>query len=72
MNKQTQSERIKNHLQEHGSITALEAMSEYGIMRLASRMSDLKKDGYPFEKRMVVKQNRYGDSVVVAEYYIGA
>ena len=71
MNKQTQAERIKNHLKEHGSITALEAMSEYGIMRLASRMSDLKKGGYPFERRMIVRKNRYGDSVSIAEYYIG-
>lgn len=39
----TQSERIVRHLEAFGSITSLEAMSDYGIMRLASRVSDLKK-----------------------------
>ena len=41
----TQNERILRHLNEQGSITQLEAMKEYGIMRLASRISDLKRKG---------------------------
>lgn len=39
----TQTEKIMNHLQVCGTITAGEALTEYGIMRLASRISDLKK-----------------------------
>ena len=39
----TQSERIRRHLSDFGTITSLEAMQEYGIMRLASRISELKK-----------------------------
>lgn len=40
MNQET---RILDYMLEYGSITALEAMKEFGIMRLASRISDLKK-----------------------------
>ena len=40
-----QTEKIARHLETYGSITSLEAMQEYGIMRLASRVSDLKKAG---------------------------
>ena len=39
MNQET---RILDYMLENGSITALEAMREFGIMRLASRISDLK------------------------------
>ena len=43
----TQCEKILRHMEKYGSITSLEAMQEYGIMRLASRVSDLKKAGIP-------------------------
>lgn len=42
----TQNERILRHLNTYGSITTYEAFSEYGITRLASRICDLRKDGY--------------------------
>lgn len=64
----TQTEKILNHLQEFGTITAGEALTEYGIMRLASRISDLKKSGVPVRKRMVKSKNRFGESVSFAEY----
>lgn len=57
----TQCERIQRHLEDYGSITSLEAMQEYGIMRLASRISDLKQMGVPIEKEMVSGKNRYGE-----------
>ena len=39
----TQTARILNHLESFGSITSLDAMREYGIMRLASRICDLRQ-----------------------------
>ena len=45
----TQEEIILKHLQERGKITNLVAISRYRIMRLASRISDLKRKGYPIE-----------------------
>ena len=68
----TQCEMIKRHLEDHGSITSLEAMTEYGIMRLASRISDLKKLGIPIKKEMVSGKNRYGEITTYAKYTLGA
>ena len=64
----TQCEMIMQHLEQYGSITAAEAMNEYGIARLASRISDLKRDGVCIKRRMVTAKNRFGDSVSFAEY----
>lgn len=38
----TQTERIIKRLKEHGSITPLEAIKEYGITRLGARIWDLR------------------------------
>ena len=41
----TQSERILDYIQKHGSIDPWRAMNDLHIMRLASRIYDLKKMG---------------------------
>lgn len=64
----TQAEKIARHLERYGTITALEAMSDYGIMRLASRVSDLKKDGLPIRTEFVRGKNRFGESTWYARY----
>lgn len=64
----TQSERIVRHLETFGSITSLEAMRDYGIMRLASRVSDIKKDGLPIRTEFVRGKNRFGESTCYARY----
>lgn len=64
----TQCETILRHMEDFGSITSLEAMQEYGIMRLASRITDLKKTGIPIKREMVSQKNRYGDTVTFARY----
>lgn len=65
-----QCESVLRHMEEHGSITSLEAMQEYGIMRLASRINDLKKSGVPIHREMVSRKNRYGETVTFARYSI--
>lgn len=66
----TQSERIIRHLRDYGSISSMEAVQEYGIMRLASRISDLKKAGIPIRREMIVGKNRYGESTSYARYSV--
>ena len=68
MAKLTQCERILRHLEDYGSITSLEAMSEYGIMRLASRISDLKDQGYPIVSERVTGKNRYEETTSYSVY----
>ena len=63
-----QTDRILRHLEDYGSINPLEALREYGIMRLASRISDLKRGGYPIAKTMEKSTNRYGEAVHYAVY----
>jgi len=64
----TQKERILRHFNDYGSITSAEAMNEYGIYRLASRIADLKRDGYDIKRTMVKGKNRYGEATCFAEY----
>lgn len=51
-----------------GSITQLEALQDLGVMRLASRISDLKKQGYPIKGDVVEVKNRYGESCRIKRY----
>lgn len=64
----TQTERVIRHLRDYGSITSMEAVRDYGIMRLASRISDLRKAGMPIRVEMVSGKNRYGENVNYARY----
>lgn len=66
----TQCERILRHFRDFGSITSLEAMKDYGIMRLASRISDLKKQGYIITTDTETGKNRYGEATSYARYYL--
>ena len=66
----TQTDRIIRHIQDYGSITPVEAMQEYGIMRLASRMCDIKRAGYNVRREMVTGRNRYGESTTYARYFL--
>jgi hypothetical protein len=67
----TQRQRVLRHLEDFGSITSLEAMQDYGIMRLASRISDLKRAGVTIKKEMVRGENRYGEPTCFARYSLG-
>ena len=67
----TQSQRILEHLERHGSITQKDAIDNYGIMRLASRVNDLRKQGYPIQTEMVKGRNRYDEETRYARYRMG-
>lgn len=64
----TQCEKILAYIQENGSITPLDALREFGCMRLASRVNDLKRAGYVIISEMETNQNKYGDTVKYARY----
>ena len=63
-----QTERIKQYIEEFGSITQKEAVSEIGCYRLSARIADLKAEGYEIETEFVTSKNRYGDNVTFAKY----
>ena len=68
--KQTQCERILRHLRDYGSITSLEAITEYGVLRLASRINDLKGQGYNISVSRGKGKNRYGEPTSFAVYHL--
>ena len=49
----TQCERILKYIRDFGSISTWQAMMDLGVARLASRIFDLKQQGYVFQKRRV-------------------
>ena len=65
----TQQELILAHLDKFGSISPFEAFEEYGITKLATRISELKRLGHKFTTVMVEQKNRYGDPVRFARYW---
>ena len=68
----TQNERILDYIAEFGSITQFEALQDLGIMRLASRISDLKRLGYPIDSKVVEVKNRFGETCRVKSYFTGS
>lgn len=67
----SQNERILDYMDKHGSITQIEAMNKLGVMRLASRISDLRRLGYPIESRAEAVKNRYGEKCHIKRYRMG-
>ena len=68
----TQQEKIRNYMKQNGSITPLDALREFGIMRLASRISEMKKAGEDIESVTIKDRNRYGEIVHYSKYYYKA
>ena len=66
--KMTQCERILRHLRDHVSISSLEAINEYGILRLASRVNDLKRRGYNIVGETKTGRNRYEEKTSFKVY----
>ena len=64
----TQAERILDYIDEFGSITQLDALRDLGCMRLASRISDLKRKGYVFDSEIEPVKNRYGETSYIKRY----
>lgn len=65
----TQCEKIIAYIDRYGSITPLEAFSDLGIMRLASRICDIEKSGVAINRKMETAKNRYGENVHYMRYW---
>lgn len=64
----SQREGILKYLKVHGSITPLDALREFGCMRLASRISELRCMGYDITSEMEITKNTAGQAVHYARY----
>lgn len=63
-----QVDRILDYMRRYGSITTLDAMLDLGILRLASRISELKKAGVPIRRDWAKVTNRHGETCNVLRY----
>lgn len=66
--KLSQCDIVLRHLQAFGSLTSLEAVNEYGILRLASRINDLKRMGYNITSTTEAGKNRFGEKTHYSVY----
>ena len=66
--KPSQNERVLQYIREYGGITQFSASHELGISRLASRICDLRKRGYPIIGKTVRVKNRWGEECRVKRY----
>lgn len=64
----TQKERIVKYMDDFGSISTMEAFTQLGITRLASRIHELTRNGLAIKKEMVSSKNRYGEEVYYVRY----
>lgn len=64
----TQREAIIDYIEDFGSITPLEAFADLGITKLATRISEMRKDGMQFKIELVKSKNRYGKLIHYAKY----
>lgn len=70
--KQTQCQWILTHFENGGSLTHLEAEKLYSVLRLAARVSDLRRRGHNIKGDMVTVKNKYGQNCRVKRYYMGS
>ena len=60
---------IKEYMEQHGSITSMEAIRAFGCTRLAARIADLKRHGEKIDREMVEVRDRNGETTRVARYF---
>ena len=64
----TQRDRVINYIEQFGEITPIEAFRDLGITKLATRISEMIKDGIEIEKEFVKSKNRFGETVYYMKY----
>lgn len=64
----TQKEQILDYLQRFKTITPMDAFADLGITKLATRVSEMRRDGVEFNIESVKSKNRFGKPVRFAKY----
>ena len=64
----TQKQAILQYIKDFGGITSMEAYMDLGVTQLATRISELKEQGYSFDKTTIKKLNRYGKKIAFSKY----
>lgn len=70
-NKPTQRQMILEYIKAFGSIDPAEAYRDIGCMKLATRISELKREGYNIVSETVTAKNRFQKTVHFKRYRLG-
>ncbi len=66
--KHTHKTRLLEYLEEFGSITTLQAIVDLGNTRLASRIHELRREGYDITSQPMKVPTRWGTETTVTKY----
>lgn len=64
----TQKEQILDYLNRFKTITPMEAFADLGITKLATRVSEMRKEGIEFNIETEKRKNRFGKPTWYAKY----
>jgi len=64
----SQTERIKDYMNQFGSISTMEAFKDLGITRLAARIAEIEHQGYQIDRTYEYSENRFGQKVHYVRY----
>ena len=68
--KPNQCQRVLDYIAKHGGITSYQAQKHIGVARLASRITELRKQGYPIVTEWVSGTNKYGEKYRAKRYML--
>ena len=68
----TQTQQIKEYMSIYGSITPIDAIREFGCMRLGARIYDLERQGVEIIHETEHSINRFGKKVSYARYRLAS
>ena len=68
MGQMNQRELILEYITRFGSITPMQAFNDLGITKLATRISEMRRDGMEFNIEIVSSKNRFNRTVHYAKY----
>ena len=66
----SQKELVLKYIADFGFITSFQAYQDLGITQLATRIKELKEQGYQFKTEDVKTRNRYGKPTHFYKYYL--
>lgn len=67
-----QQERVLRYMQEHGSITSMEAFKHLGTTRLSAVIFCLRKKGYNIKSITESRKNMYNEPIYYSRYMVVA
>ena len=65
---ENQHARIKQYIEDFGSITPMQAFSDLGITKLSTRICEMERKGYKVEREMVKGFNRWEEPIKYMRY----